>query len=149
MKHTEKRIQYLKTILANTYVIYIKTQNYHWNVTGIYFHTLHQLFENQYTELAGKIDNIAERIRMLDAVSPGTMSEFLALTTLSESMQPLSWQDMISTLVEDHEKQNQLLQTAGQLMVKEDDEVSAGLITELQSMHQAMLWMLRSHLVEL
>lgn len=146
MNTTKLNIASLKTILSNTYLIYTKTQNYHWNVTGVYFKPLHELFESQYQELAEKIDEIAERIRMLGAVAPGAMSEFLRHTTLSESLDKLSWQEMLTSLISDHESQNNLLQESAVLMSDAGDEVSAGLMADLQTMHQMMLWVLKSHL---
>lgn len=147
MTNTPTRIQHLIAILANTYVIYVKTQNFHWNVTGMHFHALHDMFESQYTELASKIDEIAERIRMLGHAAPGSMSEFLQLATIEESAMTLSWQDMLECLLKDHQVQDQLLQQTGLIMAEHEDEVSAGLVADLQKMHQMMLWVLRSHLV--
>lgn len=78
-------VEKLSILLANTYTLYLKTQNYHWNIVDPYFSDLHALFEKQYTELAENVDEIAERIRTLGAQAPGTFAEFLTLKTLDEA----------------------------------------------------------------
>src|SRR5688572_7497049 len=93
----------LSKVLADTYVLYVKTQNYHWNVTGELFYSSHLFFENQYEELSEAVDLLAERIRGLNEIAPGTMQQFLDLSSLKETNQIPSAQKMIQNLYEDHE----------------------------------------------
>src|SRR3990167_5967636 len=98
-----KLIDGLAHLLADTYVLYLKTQNFHWNVTGLNFHSYHKMFEHQYEELAEAVDTIAERIRSMRAWAPASFKEFLALTSLKESAKNLDSDTMLKTLLSDHE----------------------------------------------
>ena len=134
----------LAGLLADTYTLYLKTHNYHWNVTGPMFQTLHLMFETQYTELALAVDLIAERIRALGAKAPGSYAEFARLTSISEGPPAPTATDMISDLVAGQEA---VVRTARALFpVVEDahDEPTADLLTQRMQIHEKTAWMLRS-----
>src|SRR5688572_3362335 len=103
MKKNEQLISGFSHLLADTYFLYLKTQNFHWNVEGIEFVNLHHLFEQQYVQLADAVDVIAEKIRALGGVAPGSFLEFSKLTKLQESTKKLSAREMIQQLIYDHE----------------------------------------------
>ncbi|MDZ7630811.1 MAG: DNA starvation/stationary phase protection protein [Gemmatimonadaceae bacterium] len=136
----------LTAMLADSYTLYLKTQNFHWNVTGPMFTTLHTLFETQYTDLALAVDEIAERVRALNASVPGSFSEFAKIATVRESVGPVTAKTMIATLVADQE----LLARAARAVIaaaeKEGDTGSADLATRRLQTHDKNAWMLRSHL---
>lgn len=134
----------LSRLLADTYTLYLKTHNYHWNVTGPMFQTLHLMFETQYTELADAVDVIAERIRSLGAKAPGSYSEFSRLSTIKEAEGDISAIDMISDLVK---AQESVIKTARGLFPLADDamdEATADLLTQRIQLHEKTAWMLRS-----
>jgi starvation-inducible DNA-binding protein len=135
----------LKVVLADESILYQKLRNYHWNVTGVHFFALHAAFEEQYTEIADVIDEVAERIRQFGVFSPGTMEEFKQLTRLSE--QPGLYPDartMVSELCADHEAMIRHLREDIELIDDKDDEVGAeDLLTGILQQHQKMAWMLR------
>lgn len=133
-------------LLADSYTLYLKTHNYHWNVTGPMFTTLHTMFETQYTELALAVDEIAERIRALGAMAPGSYTEFAKLSTVKEARRVPKATEMIRDLVADSET---VARTAGKLVEaaqKAGDEASADLGIRRIQLHQKNAWMLRSHL---
>lgn len=137
-------VEGLSRLLADSYTLYLKTHNFHWNVTGPMFNTLHLMFEAQYTELADAVDIIAERIRALGHFAPGTYREFGRLSSVSEAEGVPMAQDMIRQLVEAHET---VIRTARQLFpVVQDanDEASADLLTQRMQLHEKTAWMLRS-----
>ena len=130
--------------MADTYTIYLKTHNFHWNVTGPQFNTLHQMFEEQYTELAEAIDEIAERIRALGVQAPGSYAQFSELTSIEEETGTPSAEEMIKQLVTDLET---VIRTARQVLPIADeanDEPSADLLTQRMQIHEKTAWMLRS-----
>ncbi len=134
----------LSRLLADTYTLYLKTHNFHWNVTGPMFQTLHLMFEQQYTELAQAVDEIAERIRALGFPAPGSYREFGKLTSIEEDQGELSAQDMIRALVTGQET---VVRTARSIFPKVDksnDEPTADLLTERMNVHEKTAWMLRS-----
>ncbi|HOB48025.1 MAG TPA: Dps family protein [Mycobacterium sp.] len=134
----------LAGLLADTYTLYLKTHNYHWNVTGPMFQTLHLMFETQYTELALAVDLIAERIRALGAKAPGSYAEFARLTSISEGPAAPTATDMIGDLVAGQEA---VVRTARALFpTVEDahDEPTADLLTQRMQIHEKTAWMLRS-----
>ena len=134
----------LSRLLADSYTLYLKTHNFHWNVTGPMFQTLHLMFEAQYTELALAVDLIAERIRSLGVAAPGTYKEFAKLTSIEEPDGVPSATDMIKQLVEGQEA---VVRTARSLFArveKAGDEVSADLLTQRMQLHEKNAWMLRS-----
>lgn len=134
----------LSILLADSYTLYLKTQNFHWNVTGPNFQSLHAMFEGQYQELAQVVDEIAERIRALGFPAPGSYKEFAELTNLQEASGVLSAQDMVKALLRDHEMIIQHLRDAMPGISDVDDEVSVGLLVERLASHEKTAWMLRS-----
>jgi starvation-inducible DNA-binding protein len=137
----------LSRVLADSYMLYLKTHNYHWNVTGELFHSLHEQFEEQYTELADAIDEIAERIRALGYRAPGTFREFQELTSINEEEnEPDEALEMVRRLAVGNE---QVLRTAREALKpanKAEDEATVDLLTERLHIHSKNAWMLRSHL---
>jgi len=136
----------LSSVLADSYLLYLKTHNYHWNVTGKLFHSLHEQFEEQYTELAEAIDEIAERIRALGFRAPGTFKEFQSLTSIEEDSDQPDAKEMVSRLVGGNE---QLLRTAREALKpaqEGEDEATIDLLTQRLDIHSKTSWMLRSHL---
>jgi starvation-inducible DNA-binding protein len=134
----------LRVLLANTFTLYLKTHKYHWNVTGKDFYTLHLFFENQYQELWAATDEIAERLRALDAYAPGSYSEFAQLTTLQEGATTLSASEMLQALLVD---QLAIIQSAEHLIKQAEahnDPGTADFVTARLEAHQKQAWMLRS-----
>lgn len=148
---TEKQVENkvytaLAKILANTYILYIKTQNFHWNVVDPRFRSLHLLFESQYNDLAAALDDLAERIRMIGQRAPGSMREFLALTDLKEEYDELDGDEMLVALLNDHERIIDSLRHATTVSQEAHDEGTADLLINRLRSHEKMAWMLRSHL---
>jgi starvation-inducible DNA-binding protein len=140
-------VKALSGILADQHVLYLKTRNFHWNLTGHRFHTLHAFFEAQYDALAQAIDKTAERIRMLGAASPGSMKEFLALASLKECSGALIGGDeAIAALRDDHEAAVRVLRKAVDATDEAGDAGTADFLTELLQNHEEAAWMLRSFL---
>jgi len=136
----------LSRLLADTYTLYLKTHNYHWNVTGPMFNTLHLMFEQQYTELALAVDSIAERIRALGVYAPGSYRDFGKLTTIKEEDAVPSAEDMIANLARDQEA---VVRTARSVFPDADaasDEPTADLLTQRMQIHEKTAWMLRAML---
>ncbi len=135
----------LSRLLADTYTLYLSTHNFHWNVTGPMFSTLHAMFEQQYTDLWNSVDDIAERIRALGHFAPGSYSAFGALTSLPEApAQPPSAMEMVAILVNGHET---VARTARELVPaaeKARDEPTLDLLTQRLQFHEKTAWMLRS-----
>ena len=134
----------LSRLLADTYTLYLKTHNYHWNVTGPQFNTLHLMFEGQYTELALAVDLIAERIRALGEPAPGSYSAYSALATVKEANGVPSADAMIRELAAD---QATVVRTARAVFPAADeahDEPTADLLTQRMQVHEKIAWMLRS-----
>ena len=136
----------LSRLLADTYTLYLKTHNFHWNVTGPQFNTLHQMFETQYTELATAVDEIAERIRALGEPAPGSYAQFSRLTRIAEAESQPKAEDMIEQLSRDQEA---VVRTAREVFPTADaahDEPTADLLTQRMQVHEKAAWMLRSML---
>ncbi len=134
----------LARLLADSYTLYLKTHNFHWNVTGPLFNTLHLLFEQQYTELALAVDEIAERIRALGLPAPGSYAEFGRLTTVKEAQSGTNAHDMLLQLIAD---QGLIIQTARGLFPMAEqarDQVTLDLLTRRMQVHEKNAWMLRS-----
>lgn len=134
----------LSRLLADTYTLYLKTHNYHWNVTGPMFQTLHLMFETQYTELALAVDQIAERIRSLGVRAPGSYREFAGLSSVTEDDDHPDATEMIRRLVK---AQETVIRTARSLFPTVEhahDDPSADLLTQRMRVHEKTAWMLRS-----
>lgn len=140
--------QGLSRHLADTYTLYLKTHNYHWNVTGPMFQTLHTMFEMQYTELALAVDQIAERIRALGMPAPGTYVEFGKLSAVKEDPGVPKAKDMIRNLVEAHETVVRTARSVFPVAEQANDEATADLLTQRIQVHEKTAWMLRSLLEE-
>lgn len=134
----------LSHLLADSYTLYLKTHNFHWNVEGPMFNTLHLMFEAQYTELALAIDLIAERIRALGFPAPGSYKEFAAMTSIKEETGPLTAEEMIRSLVEGQEAVTRTARKIFDVVDKASDEPSADLLTQRMQLHEKTAWMLRS-----
>ncbi|AQT59671.1 MAG TPA: Dps family protein [Cellvibrio sp.] len=140
----EEIAQGLSRLLADTYTLYLKTHNFHWNVTGPMFQTLHLMFETQYNELALAVDLIAERIRSLGFPAPGTYKQYAQLSSIKEEEGIPAAKDMIRLLVEGQEA---VVRTARSLYPSVEvasDEATADLLTQRIQLHEKTAWMLRS-----
>ncbi|MEX0662662.1 MAG: Dps family protein [Balneolaceae bacterium] len=145
-KDREKIAAALSKVLADSYMVYLKTHNYHWNVTGQLFHSLHEQFEQQYTELAEAVDVIAERIRALGYRAPGSFREFTEITSIEEDTEHPDAMEMVRKLAVDNEA---ILRTAREALPAceaADDEASIDMLTHRLDVHSKTAWMLRSHL---
>jgi len=134
----------LSKLLADTYSLYLKTHNFHWNVTGPMFQTLHLMFETQYNELALAVDLVAERIRALGFPAPGTYSEFARLSSIREVSGTLKAEEMIRILVEDQEAVVRTARSIFPIAENATDEATADLLTQRIQVHEKIAWMLRS-----
>ncbi len=137
--------QRLSHLLASTYMLYLKTQNFHWNVEGPHFSTLHDFFEGQYTDLAKAIDEIAERIRTLGYYAPGTMAEFLNLSLIEENPLHTSDQEMLSTLWTDHQKIISFIRESVQELETGTDQGTVDFMVQRMQDHEKKAWMILSH----
>lgn len=134
----------LRHLLANTYILYTKTQNFHWNVTGELFFILHEVFEKQYKELAEAIDILAERLRALNVFVPGTLQQFQELSNIKSDPEIPSAESMIKELLNDHEHIIEQLYKMMQTAEDEGDHATMDMMIERQTDHQKTAWMLRS-----
>jgi starvation-inducible DNA-binding protein len=136
--------QGLSALLADSYTLYLKTHNFHWNVRGPMFQTLHLMFETQYNELALAVDLIAERIRALGAPAPGSYAEFGKLTSIKEAVGVTKATDMIRQLLEGNEVVAQTASRAFPAAEKAGDQATIDLLTQRIQLHEKTVWMLRS-----
>lgn len=134
----------LGKLLADTYTLYLKTHNFHWNVTGPMFQTLHLMFETQYNELALAVDAIAERIRSLGFPAPGTYSDYAKLSSIEETPGVPDAKVMIKLLVEGQEAVVRTARSIYPAVEKASDEATADLLTQRIQLHEKTAWMLRS-----
>jgi starvation-inducible DNA-binding protein len=138
--------EHLGKVLADTYTLYLKTHNYHWNVTGPMFNTLHLMFEVQYNELWIAVDLIAERIRSLGEFAPGSYAQFAQLTSLAEADGVPDATAMLADLVAGHEAVARTARTAFAAADSAGDQPTADLLTQRMQVHEKTAWMLRSML---
>ena len=134
----------LKRLLADTYTLYLQTHNFHWNVTGPQFRELHLMFEEQYTELATAVDDLAERIRTLGEPAPGTYKAFAKLSSISEVEGVPSASEMVGLLNQGHEQVVKTCRKALRPAQDAGDESSAALISDRMRIHEKTAWMLRA-----
>lgn len=134
----------LARLLADTYTLYLKTHNFHWNVTGPMFVTLHTLFEQQYTELALAVDEIAERIRALDVPAPGSYKQFSELTCLREATGVPKAADMVRQLASDQETIVRTARAIVPVAQEANDDPTADLLIRRMQVHEKNTWMLQS-----
>jgi len=135
-------INRLNVLLADTYALYLKTQNYHWHVIGPMFASFHPLFEGQYLELAQAVDSIAERLRILGHLAPATFSEFQRLKTIRDGHSDASANQMIVDLVHDHTALLHDIEQALTLAQQEHDEGTVSLLVDRVVSHEKMRWIL-------
>ena len=136
----------LSKVLADTYTLYLKTHNYHWNVVGPMFNTLHLMFETQYNELALAVDLIAERIRALGEPAPGTYREFADLSAIEEDADQPDAEEMIRRLVIGQETVARTARSMFDVVERANDQPTADLLTQRLQVHEKTAWMLRSML---
>ncbi len=134
----------LSKMLADSYILYLKTHNFHWNVTGPMFQTLHILFMQQYTELWNALDLIAERIRSLGHPAPGSYKRYVELSSIAEEEGVPSARDMIRQLVAGQEAVTRTARAAFKVADAADDQPTADLLTQRMEVHEKNAWMLRS-----
>jgi starvation-inducible DNA-binding protein len=147
-KDREKIAEGLSRLLADSFTLYLKTHNFHWNVTGPMFNTLHVMFMDQYTEEWNALDMIAERIRALGVAAPGTFREFGKLTVIKEGEGVPNATEMIKQLVAGQEAVTKTARSLFPLVDKVGDEPTADLLTQRMQIHEKNAWMLRSLLEE-
>ena len=145
-ENREKIAEGLTRVLADTYTLYLKTHSYHWNVTGPQFNTLHTMFMDQYNELWLAIDEIAERIRSLGVVAPGSYSAFAALTSIEEDRDVPTAEGMLRNLLAGHEVVVRTARSVLPLTGEAADEPTADLLTQRMQASEKTAWMLRSML---
>jgi starvation-inducible DNA-binding protein len=139
----------LNELLADTYTLYLTTHNFHWNVTGPMFNTLHQMFMTQYTELWNAVDPIAERIRALGFPAAGSYGQFGKLSSLKDApADPPRAMDMVRILVDGHEAVARTARRVFSVAGRADDQPTADLLTQRLDIHEKTAWMLRSLLEE-
>lgn len=141
----QKMAMSLSNLLADTYLLYTKTQNFHWNIIDERFYSLHKMLEEHYEELAEANDTIAERIRMLGHSAPGSMREFLEMSTLEESTANMSGSEMLMHLLHDHEKMIHYLRQKIEEADALNDQGTQDMLIQRLRAHEKMAWMLRSH----
>ena len=134
----------LKRLLADSYTLYLQTHNFHWNVTGPQFRELHLMFEEHYTELAVAVDDIAERIRTLGVIAPGTYKELARLSSIKEVDDIPSGPDMVDILNQGHEQVVRTCREALKLAQAAEDESTAALVSDRMRIHEKTAWMLRA-----
>ena len=142
--HRHRIAEGLSRLLADSYTLYLKTHNFHWNVTGPMFTTLHTLFEQHYTELATAVDEIAERIRALGVAAPGSYRQFGRLSSIPEETGVPGAQEMIRQLVQGQEAVVKTARSVFPVVESANDEPSADLLTQRMQIHEKNAWMLRS-----
>lgn len=143
-KNREKSAKALSKLLADTYILYLKTHGFHWNVEGPHFQSLHLQFMDQYTEMWTAVDELAERIRALGHYAPGSYSEFVKLASVKEETGRLDWQDMVRTLAKGHEL---VAKSAREVLrIAEDigDDATTDVVTPRITLHEKTAWMLRA-----
>jgi len=139
----------LSRLLADTYTLYLTTHNFHWNVTGPMFNTLHAMFMTQYTELWNAVDPIAERIRALGHSAPGSYAQFGALSSIADvPATPPKALEMVGILVQGHQAVARTARAVFPLAAEADDQPTADLLTQRLDIHEKTAWMLRSLLEE-
>lgn len=134
----------LSKLLADSYTLYLKTQNFHWNVTGPMFQPLHSMFEEQYINLAEAVDLIAERIRAIGLFAPATYAEFSKLTSIKEQIAPLPAEQMIEALILGQEAVDKTARALLPAAEEANDQVTIDLLTQRMQYHEKTAWMLRS-----
>lgn len=135
---------HLSKLLADSYILYLKTHNFHWNVEGPMFNTLHAMFMEQYTELWNALDLIAERIRAIGHYAPASYKQFVKMTSIEETEEVPKAQDMVRQLLQGHEAIARTARESFHAAEKGNDEVTMDLLTQRMQIHEKTAWMLRS-----
>lgn len=143
-QYSQKVADELKHFLADTYALYLKTQNFHWNVKGADFYSLHKMFEEQYLELAEAVDEIAERLRAIGSYTPASFSQFAQLTSIEEEKEEVAAKEMLQKLAKDHESMAQSALHMIPKAQKAHDEGTADLLIQRSKVHDKFAWMLKS-----
>ena len=143
-EHRQKLADELSRLLADSYTLYLKTHNFHWNVTGPMFQTLHVMFEEHYTELALAVDLIAERIRALGFPAPGSYAAYARLSSVRDTDGVPTAMEMVKLLVEAHETVIRTAREAVKAAEEAGDQATADLGTQRLQLHEKTAWMLRS-----
>jgi starvation-inducible DNA-binding protein len=143
---TKKVIDSLNHILADSYALYLKTQNYHWNVTGPHFSSLHALFESQYSDLASAIDELAERIIILGHKVPATFKHFDKKCHIKDGNEKADWKKMVKELSADNSSMSKVIDSCIKDAEKAGDYVTVDMLTERMAIHDKNHWMLSAHL---
>jgi len=136
----------LQQVFSDTYALYLKTQNYHWNITGVHFKNLHEMFEEQYDSLAEAIDELAERIRALGEKTKASFTYFRDMTKITEPDEKADAKTMLVDLLSSHEQMIVSLENAKKISGDQDDSVTEDMMIARLSAHQKMVWMLRATL---
>lgn len=144
----KKIVEGLSKLLADSYILYLKTHNFHWNVEGPMFNTLHLMFMDQYTELWNALDLIAERIRALGSYAPGSYKKFAQLSSIPETEEHVAAKEMIKQLLHGHETVAKTIRSIFPVAEQGSDEASLDLLTQRLQIHEKTAWMLRSLLAE-
>ena len=144
MNNTKHVVEALKNVLADHYALYLKTQNYHWNVEGPNFKALHLLFEEQYKDLAEAIDTVAELIRGLGEKTPATFQAYEQRTSIKPGNENATAEQMLAELANDQAIIEKTLQNTLEVAQKADDEVIIGFIIDRLTFHRKAAWMLKS-----
>lgn len=142
--YSQKVADELTHFLADTYALYLKTQNFHWNVKGPHFYSLHKLFEEQYQDLANAVDEIAERIRALGSYTPASFSQFSQLMSIKEERNEIDAERMVEILIKDHELLSQHATDIIPKAQKAHDEGTADIVIQRSKVHDKAVWMLKS-----
>ena len=146
IEHAKEVADELSVLLAETYTLYLKTHNYHWNVTGPMFHGLHTMFEVQYTELALAVDTIAERIRALGSFAPGSYAAYARLSQVKDDETVPPAKNMLANLAADHRLVAERANKVMKLAARHEDEGTAALASGRIEIHEKTAWMLSAHL---
>lgn len=144
----KKIVDGLSKLLADSYILYLKTHNFHWNVEGPMFNTLHLMFMDQYTELWNALDLVAERIRALGSYAPGSYKKFAQLSSIPEADEHVPAKEMIKQLLQGHETVAKTVRTIFPVADAGSDEATLDLLTQRLQIHEKTAWMLRSMLAE-
>jgi len=144
LEHRKRLANNLSGLLADTYLLLVKTQGYHWNVVGPLFVSLHRLTEEQYQDLFEAVDDLAERIRALGHPAPSSITEMISLTQIDENSGKASAEEMVENLVGDHEAVVRRLREATIAAEELHDAVTAGMLTDRMQFHEQAVWMLRA-----
>lgn len=144
LEHRKRLAGSLSALLADTYLLLVKTQGYHWNVVGPLFVSLHRLTEEQYRDLFEAVDELAERVRALGFPAPSSVTEMVGLAQISEDTAKPTAEQMVETLVKDHEAIVRRLREATVEAEKQHDVVTAGMLTDRMEFHEKAIWMLRA-----